>query len=180
MERGLESELAALAFKAYNLGMRSVLCCFLFAGFSLFGQSSSADQAGAQMDLILRAMNQGASRDSVSQQLADVILSLAQPDHQPSRSTVVAFTDELTGALIGKDLKWNAPPKWLLGPVVEILSVSGANFTKASRLGDMLKSLGVDAVKSQHITTRYIRIGEEVRGPDDIQARPPLVTRPLK
>jgi hypothetical protein len=149
--------------------MRSVLYCFLLAGFSVFGQSSSIDQAGAQMDLILRAMNQGASRGSVSQQLADVILSLAQPNHQPSRSTVMAFTDELFGALVGKDLKWIAPPQWFLGPITDILSTSGANFTKASRLGDSLKSLGVDAAKTQRITSRYIRIGEEVRGPDDIR-----------
>lgn len=169
-------------FKAYNLGMRSALSCYLLcAGLSLFGQSTPADQAAAKLDAILAAMKDpGASRPALSQQLADVILSLAQPDHQPSRSTVVAFTDELTGALIGKDLKWNAPPKWLLGPIVEILSTSGANFTKASRFGDVLKSLGVDAAKTQRITTRFIKIGEEVRGPDDLQARPPLVTRPLK
>ena len=159
--------------------MRSVLC-FLLAGFSLFGQSSSIDQAGAQMDLILRAMNQGASRDTVSQQLADVILSLAQPDHQPSRSTVVAFTAELTGALIGKDLKVNAPPRWFLGSITDILSTSGANFTKASRLGDSLKSLGVEASKVQSITTRFVKIGEEVRGPDDLKLRSPRTTTPLK
>ena len=161
--------------------MRSAICFLLVVGLRVFGQSTPADQAAAKMDAILGAMKDpGASRDSLSQQLADVILSLAQSDRQPSRITVEAFTDELTGALIGKDLKRNAPPKWLLGPIVEILSPSGANFTKASRLGDTLRSLGVDASKTQRITTRFINIGEEVRGPDDLQARPPLVTRPLK
>ena len=97
------------------------------------------DQAANRLDLILGAMNNpGASRAALSGELAEVILSLAQRDHQPSRSTVLAFTDELAGALIGKDLKWNAPPSWLLGPVLEILSSSGANFTKASRLGETL------------------------------------------
>jgi len=161
--------------------MRNGFCGLLVAGLSLFGQSTPADQAATKMDSILSAMKDpSASRDSLSQQLAEVILSLAQRDHQPTRSTVVAFTDELTGALIDKDLKWNAPPKWLLGPTLEILSTSGANFTKASRLGNTLKSLGVDASTTQRITARFIKIGEEVRGPDDLGVRPLVITKPLK
>ena len=153
--------------------MRNAFCVLLTAGLILLGQSTPADQAATKMDSILGALKDpGASRDSLSQQLTDVILSLAQPDRQPSRSTVVAFTDELTGALINKDLKWNAPPKWLLGPILEILSTAGANFTKASRLGNTLKSLGVDASTTQRITARFIKIGEDVRGPDDLGVQP--------
>lgn len=99
-----------------------------------------------------------ASQPALSQQLADVILLLAERDRLPSRNTVMAFTDELTGALIGKDFNGNARPRWLLGPIVEILSSSGANFTKASRLGDTLKSLGVDTTRTQRITSKFIRI----------------------
>jgi hypothetical protein len=150
--------------------MKRALCGLILAGLSVFGQSSPTDQAAARLDSILSAMKDpGASRTSLSQQLADVILALAQSDHPPTRSTVMSFTDELTGALIGKDLKWNAPPRWLLGSILEILSTSGANFTKASRLGDTLKSLGVDASKTHRITTLFIKIGEEVRGPDDLR-----------
>jgi hypothetical protein len=156
--------------RVYNLAMKPAIYCVLFAGLSLFAQTTPSDQAGAKLDSILSAMqNPGASANSLSRQLADVILSLARPDRQPSRGTVVAFTDELTAALIGKDLKWNAPPRWLLGSISEILSASGANFTKASRLGDTLNGLGVDPSKIQGITTLFIKIGEEVRGPDDLR-----------
>jgi hypothetical protein len=118
----------------------------------------------------------GASWPALSQQLADVVFSLAQPDRQPSRTTVMAFTDELTAALIARDkeLKWNVRPKWLLVSIQEILSPTGANFTKASRLRDSLKSLYVDGSKIQRITTLFIKIGEEVRGPDDLQVTKPL------
>jgi hypothetical protein len=150
--------------------MKRALCCLLLAGLSAFGQSTSTDQAAASLDSILVAARKpGASRAALSQQLADVILSLGQRDHQPSPGTVVAFTDELVGALLGKNLKWTAPRQWLLGPILEILSTSGANFTKASRLGDALKRLGVDASKTHRIITLFIKIGEEVRGPDDLQ-----------
>lgn len=147
---------------------RLYFCCLLFAGPGLFGQTTPADQAAAKLDSILSAMKKpGASRDSLSQQLANVMLSLAQRDHQPSRSTVMAFTDELTEALIGKDLK-NAPPKWLLESTLEILSISGANYTKAIHLQNALNSIGVDRAKAQRVITRFIRIGEELKGPDDL------------
>ena len=104
--------------------MRNAICFLVFSGFTLFGQSASADQAAARLDSILVAMRYpGTSQPALSQQLADVMLSLAQPDHQPSRIAVAAFTDELTRALIGrgKELKWNLPPRWLLGSIQEIL-----------------------------------------------------------
>src|SRR5204863_7033391 len=143
-----------------NLVMRRALGCLFFGGLCMFGQSTPA----FIMDSILSAMRDpGASRASLSPQLAGVIFSMAQRDHQPSRGAVLAFTDELIGALIGKDVKWNARPRWLFESVTEILSTSGANFTKASRLGDTLKALGVDESKTHSITTSFIKIGEEVR-----------------
>lgn len=90
---GLQSDRSTLIplsrKRAYNLGMRSALWSLLLTGFSAFGQSAPADQAAARLDSILASMKDpGASQPALSQQLADVILSLAQPDHTPSRGTV--------------------------------------------------------------------------------------------
>jgi len=50
----------------------------------------------------------------------------------------------------------------------EVLRSSGATFTSASRLRETLTALGVDASRLQIIVKRFIAIGEEVRGPDDL------------
>jgi hypothetical protein len=158
---------AIAAFQAYNLGMRKMVCFLLFVGLSLSGQPTPSERAAAKLDSILAEMrNPRAARNPLSQELADVIISLAHADHKPSRSIVVGFTNELTDALIGKDVKTGA--KWLLTPILEILDTSGTTFTKAIRLRAMLTSVGVDGLRTQRVTAQFIKIGEGLRGPDDI------------
>ena len=54
----------------------------------------------------------------------------------------------------------------------EVLRRSGTTtFIPASQLRETLAALGVDASKVQIITRRFIAIGEEIRGPDDMPSR---------
>ena len=51
---------------------------------------------------------------------------------------------------------------------------------KLAKAIEQAKGLGVDPYKVHSITTRFIKIGEDVRGPDDLKARPPLRQEQLK
>ena len=135
--------------------------CLVVSGI-LFSQTASSQATADRIDSILSKTNQGP-------QLADVIMSLAQSDRQPSRDTVLAFTNELTSALAGQQLKM--PSAWLLPAVREILSASGTNVAKATLFRNSLANIGIDFGTAQRVTTRFIKIGEEVRGPDDYFAR---------
>jgi hypothetical protein len=54
----------------------------------------------------------------------------------------------------------------------EVLRCTGATFTSATSFRQMLLAVGVDpANTAQVVTTRFIEIGEEVRGPDDLHVR---------
>jgi len=112
--------------------------------------------------------NRSASRTTLSHQLVDEIMSMADSEHKPVRTTVERFTEELTSALIGRDLT-NPQVMMLERSIDEVLSSSGATFTSASRLRETLAALGVDASRLQIIVKRFITIGEEVRGPDDLK-----------
>jgi ABC-type lipoprotein release transport system permease subunit len=93
------------------------------------------------------------------------MMELPSSDRQPSRSTVVRFVDEFTGVLIGKDLKNQVGV--LQQSICEVLSGSTTNFKSASRFREALTVLGIDSMGKQTLTTRFMAIGEEVRGPDD-------------
>jgi hypothetical protein len=159
--------------------MKSVLCCLLLLGVNLAAQPVSEDEASAAAvrklrSTLLALKGPGASRLSLSKQLVDGIMSMAESDQQPSRATVARFADELTSALIGKDLR-NAHVTILQQSIGEVLRRTGATFMSASRLRETLTAVGVDAWKTHVITKRFIAIGEEVRGPDDIPARPVIL-----
>ncbi|PYT31508.1 MAG: hypothetical protein DMG57_04930 [Acidobacteria bacterium] len=80
---------------------------------------------------------------------------------------MASFAEELTSALIGRDMT-NSHLMMLEQAIDEVLRSSGATFTSASRLRETLTALGVDASRLQIIVKRFIAIGEEVRGPDDL------------
>jgi hypothetical protein len=147
----------------YSRIVRVLLCCLPIVGVSLFGQSPNG--AAAKMDSIFAAMTAPkAARAVLNEQLTDVILAAAQRDHSPSRGSVAAFAEALSGVLNGREFR---PQSELSHSVLEILNPAGANFTKAGRLEVHLKTLGVDHARIQMVMDRYIKIGEQVRGPDD-------------
>jgi hypothetical protein len=107
------------------------------------------------------------ARPPLSYQLADEIMRLAESDHQPSRSAVADFTDELAIALIGKSMT-DADALMLEQSINSVLRSTGATFTAATQLRSTLAAVGVDASTLRTVTRRFIAIGEEVRGPDDL------------
>ncbi|MGO9241058.1 MAG: hypothetical protein ACLQBJ_09635 [Bryobacteraceae bacterium] len=158
--------------------MRKLVCCWLVLGGFLIGGAAGQDkgtaarpEAARNLRSALQALkDRGASRTTLSRQLADAILSLAQAGHEPSRSAVASFSEELTAALLGKDLTKEQLTA-VEQSIGEVLHVTGATSIPASRLRETLTALGVDATMSQTVTRRLIAMGEEVRGPDDMPAK---------
>jgi len=148
--------------------MRKVLCCVILFGASVLGQSGREDKSAAcrKLQPILTALKSPkASWQSLTTQLLEVMMSLTSSDRQPSRSTVAGFSDEFTGALIGKDLRDQIVV--LQQSICEVLSGSTTNFKSASRFREALTALSIDSMEKQTLTARFMAIGVEVRGPDD-------------
>ena len=110
------------------------------------------------------------TRSPLSYQLVNEIMSLAESEWQPSRLTVASFADELANALLGKNIT-DTEALMMEDSIDAVLRSTGATFTAASHLRETLAALGVDASKLRIITMRFMAIGEEVRGPDDLQMR---------
>jgi hypothetical protein len=159
--------------------MKRLVCFLLLLGVCLIsgavGQDKSAarrPEATSKLRSALQALkDRGASRRTLSHQLADAIMLLAQSGHQPSRATVASFAEELTTALVGRELT-NPQVATLAQSIEEVLHSSGTTtFIPASQLRETLATIGVDASKVQIITRRFIAMGEEIRGPDDMPTR---------
>jgi hypothetical protein len=168
--------IATAAAGDYTSAMRGLICYLLLLYGCLISGAVGQDKSAARrleattpkLRSTLQALkDRGASRTTLSHQLADEIMSMAESGHQPSRPAVTSFAEELTSALLGKELT-NAQVIMLEQSIDEVLRSSGATFTSASRLRETLGSVGVDASRLQIITKRFIAVGEEVRGPDDL------------
>jgi hypothetical protein len=96
---------------------------------------------------------------------------LSDKDCTPSNSAVANFSDELSKALLGKHMN-DAQVLLLEQPIRELLRSTGATFTSATSFRQTLLAVGVDPATAQLVTTRFIEIGEEVRGPDDLHVGP--------
>src|SRR6267154_3958710 len=67
--------------------------------------------------------DRSASRTTLSHQLVDELMSMADSEHKPSRTTVERFAEELTSALIVRDL--TAPQVMMLERSIdEVLAIS--------------------------------------------------------
>ena len=153
--------------------MRSVVCSLLFAA-TLIGQTAGEDKiAIANLRSTLTGIGKAdASRASLSQRLADDMLALADRDHEPSPTVVAGFADELTAALYGKALSVRSVAV-LQQSIRDVLRGSSATFAPAASLRQILTRAGVDATKSQLVTRRFMAIGEELKGPDDLPGTHP-------
>ena len=159
--------------KSYNPVMRALLCCLLL-GAGLSGQSSSR---GNLASLLMTLQEGRSSQANLSQQLVGEMLSAVDSDRKPSRKTVAIFADELTGALVAKRMT-NDQAFALQSSITDLLRGSATNLTCAVRFRRTLVAIRVDEAKTQSITRRFIAIGEEVRGPDDIGISRPVLRQP--
>jgi hypothetical protein len=144
--------------------MRPVFCLFLLLGSPLMAQPAAAL---ANLNETLHAMARpGAASAPLSARLVDEMLSLAPSDRQPSRGALAGFANVFTAALLGKDLT-EARVATFERCIADVLSGSGTNLKPAKLLRDTLTAIGISEPRTQSIITRFIEVGEEVRGPDD-------------
>ena len=142
---------------------RNLLCALVFAA-TLMGQAA----ADRNLTATLTAMrNIGAPRAVLAPQLADNLLALANPDHQPSGTTVTVFAGQFTEALIGNTMA-AANMGQVQRCLTDALRGSRSNLRSASDLRDWLTRFRVDPTKIHAITKSFLAIGEEIRGPDDL------------
>ena len=152
--------------------MRRVVCWFLLFGV---GVATAQDKLAPKRlpsvsklrSTLLALKEAGASRPALSQQLAEELMSLAEKDCKPSSTTLAKFSDELSKALLGRHM--TDPQALMLEESIDsVLHSTGATFRAASHFRETLVAIGVEAASAQIVTKRFIAIGEEVRGPDDV------------
>jgi hypothetical protein len=142
--------------------MKRLLGCILLFGGSLAAQSVQST--------LLALKDPHAARKALSNQLVDEMMAIAKSDQSPSRATVQRFSEDLTAALLGKDvttIRAAAIQKAIIG----VLSGKGSTFLPACSLYETLAGFRIEDRTIQTIVDRFREIGQEVRGPDDVPLR---------
>jgi hypothetical protein len=139
--------------------MKRLLGCILLMGSGLAAQSMEST--------LLALKDSSAPRKVLSNQLVDEMMALAKHNQIPMRTTVQRFSEDLSSALIGKDVtKIRAAA--LQKAISDVLSGKGSTFRPATSLRETLTGCGIEDRTVQGIIARFIDIGQEVRGPDDL------------
>jgi hypothetical protein len=158
-------------------GMNCVLNCLLSLAIGLSGQAvheNDADSAAiGKLTSALMALNEArASQASVSEQVVEGMMLLAENDERPLRLVVERFADGLIRELVGKHLNSDQITA-VRQCIVEVMRRTGAsNLNLATRLQETLTSIGVTSWKKKLIVKDFIKVGEAVRGPDDLSNKP--------
>jgi hypothetical protein len=151
--------------------MKHLLVCVL-----LFGVIGTAQTAKSIQSIFLALKDSKTPRKVLSDQLTDEMMALAKQDSsRPSRAAVERFSDDLITALMGKDIT-TVRASVLQRAVSDLLTGKGSTFEPATKLRTTLTSCGINEPTTQAIVGRFIDIGQEVRGPDDVgvQKPPPM------
>jgi hypothetical protein len=141
--------------------MKHLLGCVLLAGIGLSAQTIQST---------LLALKD--SRKALSNQLVDEMMALVNVHQSPSRAAVERFSEDLASALVGKDMTAIRAAA-LEKAITDVLRGKGSTFVPATSLRETLTGLGIDRITVQAIVRRFIEIGEQVRGPDDLPMRKP-------
>jgi hypothetical protein len=147
--------------------MKRLLSLVLLLGVGLLAQTPPSKSL---QNTFLALKDSGASRRVLSDQLAEQMMALAKGT-RPSRYAVERFSEDLTTALLGKDVT-SVRASVLQRAITDLMSGKGSNFEPASKLRDTLTNCGISAPTVQAIVGRFIEIGQEVRGPDDLGVLP--------
>ena len=142
--------------------MKSVLTVFALLASCMCAQTASLKTA------LYALTSSDADRALVTKQLADAIMPLARSNRQPSRHSVEDFATELARSMIGKELTIVQAGS-LENAITEMMRGSVPNYTSTGHLRDALTAIHIDPADTRAITTRFLAIGEEVRGPDDLR-----------
>ena len=139
--------------------MKRLLGIILLSGVQLAAQTKSVQ------NILLALKDSNAPRKVLSDQLVELMMSQAKRD--VSRPMVERFSEDFTGALLGRDIT-TVRASVMQRAITDLLSGKGSNFEPASKLRDTLTSCGISAPTVQAIVGRFIDIGQEIRGPDDL------------
>jgi hypothetical protein len=142
--------------------MKSLLTVFALLASCVWAQTASLKTA------LYALTSSEADRTLVTKQLADAMMPLARSNRQPSRHSVEAFAAELGRSVAGKELTI-VQVRSLENVIAEMMRGSVPNYTSTGHLRDALSAIHIDSADERAITTRFLAIGEEVRGPDDLQ-----------
>jgi hypothetical protein len=143
--------------------MKRLLGIVLLSGVQLIAQTKSVQS------ILLALKDANAPRKALSDQLVERMM--AQAKREVNRSLVERFSEDLTGALLGRDIT-NIRASVMQKAIFDLLSGKGSNFEPASKLRDTLTSCGIGSSTVQMIVGRFIDIGQEIRGPDDLGVQP--------
>ena len=143
--------------------MKHLLGCVLVLGVIGTAQSAKSIQ-----NIFLALKDSKAPRKVLSDQLTDEMMALAkQNSSRPSHAAVERFSDDLITALMGRDIT-TVRASVLQRAVSDLLTGRGSTFEPATKLRTTLTSCGINEPTTQAIVGRFIDIGEELRGPDDV------------
>jgi hypothetical protein len=157
--------------------MNYVFNCLLLFAIGLNGQAvreNDADSAAiSKLNSALMALNDArASQASVSEQVVEGMMLLADNEERPLRPVVERFADGLIRELVGKHLNSDQLTA-IRQCIVGVMHRTGAsNLNLATRLQETLTSIGIASWKKQLIVKDFIKVGEAVRGPDDLSTKP--------
>jgi hypothetical protein len=149
---------------------RSIFCSLLLAGAILSAQSLASQSV---MTTLLALKDPKAPRKVLSAQLAEQMMAQAKPNQSPSRAAVQRFSEDLTGALLGRDITV-VRASALKDAIAHVMQGKGPTFVPATSVREVLTSCGVEQPTVQGIVKRFIDIGHEVSGPDDMPVREKL------
>jgi hypothetical protein len=147
--------------------MKRLLGCALLAGMSLSAETIQST--------LLALKDSGVARKALSNQLVDEMMAMAKSTQSPSRAAVERFSEDLTTALGGRDVTAIRAAA-LEKAISDVLGGKGSTFVPATSLRETLAGLGIDRRTVQAIVRRFIEIGEQVRGPDDL----PMMLKKLR
>ncbi len=142
--------------------MKLIFACALFAA-GLNAQSID--------NTLLALKDSHAPRKALSNQLVEEMMAQAKSNQSPWRSSVQRFAEDLTTALLGKDVTKDRAAE-IHKAISGVLSGKGSTFLPANRLYEVLFSCGIEDRTVQAIVDRFTEIGRQVRGPDDMGVRP--------
>ncbi|HEV1285159.1 MAG TPA: hypothetical protein VNU44_07610 [Bryobacteraceae bacterium] len=143
--------------------MKRLLGIVLLLGVELTAQTKSVQS------ILLALKDSNAPRKALSDQLVNKMMATAKRD--VSRQLIERFSEDFTGALLGRDIT-TVRASVMQRAISDLLSGKGSNFEPASKLRDTLTSCGISAPTVQAIVGRFIDIGQEIRGPDDLGVLP--------
>ena len=145
----------------------------LFAGILWFVTCLLAQTPDLRTSLqtaLMALQDSAVDRVAASRQLTDVMMPIAEPGRRPSRALVETFAKELVFALAGKKVTGDQVAN-LNASIWIVMKGAAPNLKSTGMLRDTLKAAGIRELDIRAITTRFLAIGEDVRGPDDLSVR---------